>query len=108
MKKNYAKLIKLVDLTYADESAEERVRWLENVLSTGVEDGYTVQDLIDVEGEETTQVFDTGDMQRTDEAIYDFIGSEFGRERFYEREEKVYKHKDGTRWAIYKDELFEV
>jgi len=100
---NYIKLVKLVDYSEVGESQEQTQRWLENLKVTGVEHGYML-------GDETTSTEISEDEleQVEDIAVFDFIGSWYEDERFYQRDIEVFKHKvSGEYFVVETEDLWE-
>ena len=101
--KNYIKLVKLVDYSEEGETQEQTQRWLENLKVTGVEHGYML-------GDETTSTEISEDEleQVEDIAVFDFIGSWYEDERFYQRDIEVFKHKvSGEYFVVETEDLWE-
>ena len=80
MKRNFVKLIKLVDLTYEGETVADNVKWLSNVLNSGVSDGYC---LADEGGDVIRKAFSTDEIEFANIECYNFMGSATEQERFY-------------------------
>lgn len=103
MKKTFVLLQLLTDLTYEDETAENRAAWLRNV-EHSVGAGYTYS------GEECydTAEFECDEMEFADDSVkvYDFMGSAHEQERFYERDILIFKNKaDGLFYVLEHDDL---
>lgn len=102
-KKLYVRVVQLKSLWKDDE------RWQEHIASDGVADDYTLAGEGDEEGVETEVEFGLSEMKDTDALVYDFIGSEDGPERFYEKDVDVYKCKaDGSMWVRWTEEIYDV
>ena len=103
----FARLEKLVNITYEGETAEEKARWLENCKVSGVADnGYAVVEKED--GDFDTAEFDYSELEcDSDVTVFDFAGERgLKHERFYIRECDVYKHKQtGVYYTEYTEEL---
>lgn len=102
MKREFVKLIKLVDLTYEGDTAESNARWLRNVHNTGVAEGYTYAGDDGYDSDE----FACDEMEFADVKVYNFMGSAYEDERFYERDIVTYKHKaTGDYYVLYEEDL---
>ena len=81
MKRNFVKLCKLQDISYEMETAEDKVRWVANVLNSVGENAYG---LADADGEYIVREFSTDEIEFVDLDCYNFIGNIGKDERFYE------------------------
>ena len=108
MSTDFIKLSKLVDITYEGETAEERTRWLENCKVSGVADNGFAVAMTCTDDVDITRL-DYTELEQDDNAIiFDFAGSQFEDERFYARDDAVYRHKQtGVYYTEYTDKLFE-
>ena len=100
---NYIKLVKLVDYSEEGETQEQTQRWLENLAVTGVEHGYMIGD------ESTSTEISEDELEQVEDiAVFDFIGSWYEDERFYQREIEVFKHKvSGEYFVVETEDLWE-
>ena len=105
MKRNFVKLIKLVDLTYEGETVADNVKWLSNVLNSGVSDGYC---LADEGGDVIRKAFSTDEIEFVTVDCYYFMGSAFEQERFYRQDFITVRDKaTGNIWAYETEEILE-
>jgi len=104
-KVTFVQLTKLADL-WTDDA-----RWQANLRNTGVQDGYTLADETEVEGD-PIQDFALSEMQAvTDVKVYNFIGDgeTGGDERFFERDEQVYLHTaTNTLWLMWYEAMYDI
>ena len=104
MKKEFVRLCLLQDITYDGDTAEARDRWLRNVLGTVGENGYAFA--TDDDGCEDTAEFACEEMEFADVDVYDFMGSAYEQERFYNRDIVTFKHKTtGEFYVLNTDDL---
>ena len=104
MKKEFVRLVNLLDLTYEGDTFENKAQWEENVLTSVGEEGYCFagEDGLD------TAEFACDEMEFADVAVYDFMGSEYEQERFYVRDIVTFKHKaNGEYYVLNKEDLME-
>lgn len=110
MHTQFARLERLVDMTYEGETAEERTRWLNNCKKSGVADtGFAV-------AESSTGDFDVVELDREqleqdcNARVFDFIGAHGCEdERFYVRDCAVYKHtQTGVYYTEYSEDLYNI
>jgi len=104
-KRNFVKLVRLVDLTYEEDTAEQRARWINNVLTSVGEDAYS----IDTSGYDyVTKEFTTDEIEFVTVDCYNFMGSAYEQERFYAADWIVVKEKaTGDLYAYETQEIFE-
>ena len=104
-KRTFVKLVKLVDLTYNEETAEQRERWLRNVLNSVGADAYG----IDTSGDDVvTEEFSTDEIEFVTVDCYNFMGSAFEQERFYSADWVTVKEKaTGDIYVYETEDLFE-
>ena len=98
--RTFALLTLLLDLWKDDE------RWQANVRGSGVAEGLTLSAEEDDEDVEAVQKdFACDELEFVDDkVVYDFMGSEHEQERFYNRDEQVYRDKaTGRYWLMYYD-----
>lgn len=79
--RKFAKIIKLLDIAYDGETEENSAQWKANVTSSGVADGYAIDN--DDSNCLFTKEFTTDEIEFVDLKCYNFMGSEDGPERFY-------------------------
>lgn len=106
MKRTFVLLQLLTAVSYEDETAEEKARWLSNLTCSGVADGYTYAGVEDY----TREDFDCNELEFADESIqvYNFMGSANEEERFYVRDIVVFKHTGtGNYYVLDRDDLEE-
>ena len=97
--KNYkfVQLVKLQDLWTDDAD------WQRNV-AQNAKDGWTLDS---EDNDTTTHCIST--MQKVKGVqVYDFMGSEYEQEAFYEKRIQVYKAADGTLWVKYNSRLYDI
>lgn len=103
--RNFVKLIKLVDLTYADETAEQRAKWIRNVLNSVGADAYG----LDTSGDDVvTKEFTTDEIEFVTVDGYNFMGSAMEQERFYSADWITVQEKaTGDIYVYETEDLFE-
>ena len=104
MKKEFVRLVNLLDLTYEGDTFENKAQWEENVLTSVGGEGYCFagEDGLD------TAEFACDEMEFADDSVkvYDFMGSAHEQERFYERDILIFKNKaDGLFYVLEHDDL---
>ena len=105
MKRNFVKLIKLVDLTYEGETVADNVKWRSNVLNSGVSDGYC---LADADGEGITKDFTTDEIEFVNVECYYFMGSATEQERFYSADWVTVREKaTGDLYALETEDIYD-
>jgi hypothetical protein len=103
--RTFVKLIKLVDIAYEGETAEQRERWQRNVINSVGADAYTVDDTD--EGYVTAE-FTTDDIEFADAECYNFMGSAYEEERFYAADWVVVKERaTGDLYAYMTEAIYE-
>lgn len=104
-KRTFVKLIKLVDLTYAEDTAEQRARWVANVLNSVGADAYG----LDTSGyEEISAEFSTDEIEFVTVDGYNFAGSAYEEERFYSADWFTVREKaTGDIYVYATDDLYE-
>ena len=103
-KRNFVKLIKLVDITYAGETQEQRERWLRNVINSVGEDAYS----LDIDDDYKTKAFSTDEIEFVTVDCYNFMGSADEAERFYTADWiTVVEKATGDVYAYETQEIFE-
>ncbi len=104
MKLNFVKLQLLTSLWPDDAD------WVENVRSSVGEDGYALTQ--DEEGEAEEQEFSCDELEFVEDGsvrLYNFMGGPGEAERFYNRDDVVFKDKAaGNYWVLYTDDVFDV
>ena len=106
MKKEFVRLCNLLDITYEEDTAEDKAAWVENVINTVGDTGYSFA--TDEEGCTDTAFFSCDEMVFEDVSVYDFMGSAFESERFYARDIITFKHKaTGEYYVLNSDNLQE-
>jgi hypothetical protein len=81
--------------------------WQANVRDSGLEAGYTLATDGDA-GEMVTQDFACDELEFAKAAVYDFAGSATEEERFYGRDEQVYRDKaTGRLWLMWREDIDE-
>lgn len=104
-KRNFVKLCKLQDITYELDTAEDKARWVANVLNSVGENGYG---LADADGEMIVREFSTDEIEFVTVDCYYFIGSAFEQERFYAQDWITVREKaTGDLYAYETEEIFE-
>ena len=104
MKKEYVKLVKLIDNVYEEENEEMINRWKRNVINSEVENGYC----IDVRSDDIiVKEFDDNELDCVCVDVYDFMGSIGEDERFYIKNVLVYEDNEGNKWIENREDLFE-
>lgn len=105
MKKNFVKLCNLLDITYDGETAEQKARWMRNVINTVGTEGYC----LDVNGDDyTVKQFSADEVEFDDVACYNFMGSAYEEERFYSADWVVVREKaTGDLYALETDDIYE-
>jgi hypothetical protein len=100
-KRTFAKLQRL-DSVWTDDA-----RWLQNVANSAA-DGYMFA-ADEEDGNFVTRDFACDELEFVADGevqVYDFAGSEYEEERFYERDIVVYKHKlDGGYWVMHYENI---
>jgi hypothetical protein len=103
MEKNFVRLELLQNL-FANEAEHEA--WVANVTSSVGTEGYGIA--TDDEGDVDVVQFTCDELEFADVAVYDFMGSAYEQERFYEKDIVVFKHKaTGEYYVLNADDLFE-
>jgi len=104
-KRNFVKLCKLQDIDYEMETAEDKARWVANVLNSVGEDGYG---LADADGEYIVKAFSTDEIEFVTVDCYYFMGSAYEQERFYAQDFITVREKaTGDLYAYETQEIFE-
>ena len=105
-KRTFVRLQKLVDITYEGETAEQRERWLSNVLNSVGSEAYTLGTT--EEGGEDTAEFACEEMEFDSVEVYDFMGSALEDERFYAKDVVVFRNKaNGEFYVLNAEDLWE-
>ena len=102
MQRTFIKLINLLDVTYDNETAEQKARWQRNVLNSVGTRGYTLD-----EGDGTEYVskeFTTDEIEFADADCYFFMGSAYEDERFYAQDWLVVKERATGDLYVYETE----
>jgi hypothetical protein len=103
-KRNFVKLIKLVDIAYEGETEAQRERWLRNVINSVGEDAYS----LDVDDDYKTKQFTTDEIEFVTVDCYNFMGSAYEDERFYAADWiTVVERATGDVYAYETEEIFE-
>lgn len=104
-KRTFVKLIKLVDLTYAEDTAATQERWVRNVLNSVGTEGYG----LDTSGDDVaTREFTTDEIEFATVDCYNFMGSATEEERFYAADWFTVREKaTGDIYAYETEDLYE-
>lgn len=102
MQRTFVKLINLLDMTYEDETAEQRERWQRNVINSVGVAGYTLDD--DGGDSYITREFTTDEIEFADADCYFFMGSAYEDERFYAQDWLVVREKATGDLYVYETE----
>ena len=106
MKKEFVRLCLLQDISYENETTEQRDAWLRNVYGSVGRNSYSFA--TDAEGCEDAEEFACEDMEFADVSVYDFMGSAYEQERFYRRDIVTFKNKaTGEFYVLNADNLME-
>jgi hypothetical protein len=89
--RTFVRLQLLQKITYEGDTIEQRSAWINNVLSSVGENGYSFA--TDEDGCEDTAEFTCDEMEFEQVEVYDFMGSAYEQERFYMRDIVTFKHK---------------
>ena len=104
-KRRFVKLCKLQDITYELDTAEDKARWVANVLNSVGENAYG---LADADGVEITQEFSTDEIEFVTVDCYNFMGSAFEQERFYAADWVTVREKaTGDLYAYETEDIYE-
>jgi len=106
--RTFVRLCKLQDVDKDCEyiTEEQQAAWVANVLGTVGEDGYAFA--TDDSGGEDTAEFTCDEMEFEQVQVYNFMGSEYEQERFYEKDIVTFKHKaTGEYYVLNSEDLFE-
>ena len=104
-KRNFVKLCKLQDIDYEMETAEDKARWVANVLNSVGENGYG---LADEDGEMIVKQFSTDEIEFVTVDCYFIMGSATEQERFYAQDFITVREKaTGDLYAYETQEIFE-
>ena len=96
--RTFVKLCNLLDITYDGETAEQKERWMRNVLNTVGSEGYGLY--TDEEGCEETAEFTCAEMEFASVDVYDFMGSATEDERFYAKDIVVFMNKANKNYYV--------
>ena len=105
MKKNFVKLCNLLDITYDGETDEQRKSWVRNVVGSVGTEGYC----LDVNGDDyTVKQFSTEEVEFVDLNCYNFMGSAYEQERFYNADWITVQEKaTGDYYALETEDIYE-
>lgn len=105
MKKSFVKLCNLLELVYDEETAEQKARWMRNVINTVGTEGYC----LDTNGDDyTVKQFSADEVEFDDVDCYNFMGSAMEEERFYAADWTVVREKaTGDLYALETDDIYE-
>jgi hypothetical protein len=105
MKKNFVKLCNLLDITDENETEAQRKAWMRNVIGSVGTEGYC----LDVNGDDyTVKQFSADEVEFEDVACYNFMGSAYEQERFYNASWVVVREKaTGDLYALETDDIYE-
>jgi hypothetical protein len=104
-KRTFVKLCKLQDITYEMDTAEDKARWVANVLNSVGENAYG---LADADGVEITKEFSTDEIEFVTVECYNFMGSAFEQERFYAADWVTVKEKaTGDIYAYETEDIYD-
>jgi hypothetical protein len=89
--RTFVRLRNLLEVTYADETAEQAEQWRDNVLTSVGELGYCLDD---GEGDGyNTKELSADEIEFATADCYFFMGSEYEQERFYTQDFIVVREK---------------
>jgi hypothetical protein len=107
-KLEFCKLINLLDVSYEEETKEQRERWMRNVLNSVGSEGMTLDCAYDY----NTKMFSANEVEFVAEGevdLYVFCGSAYEEERFYNKDAFIVKERaTGDYYALVTDELYDV
>ena len=105
-KRNFVKLCKLLDITYEMDTAEDKAKWVRNVLDSVGEDGYWLA--VSDDGETIVRQFSTDEIEFVTVDCYYFMGSATEQERFYAQDFITVREKaTGDLYAYMTEEIYE-
>ncbi len=105
-KRNFVKLCNLLDITYEMDTAEDKAKWVRNVLESVGEDGYWLA--VSDDGEMIVRQFSTDEIEFVTVNCYFFMGSATEQERFYAQDFITVREKaTGDLYAYETQEIFE-
>jgi hypothetical protein len=105
-KRVFVKLCNLLDITYEGETAEQRAAWVANVTGSVGTDAYGLDDN---GGEHITAIFSTDEIEFVTVETYNFMGSAYEQERFYNTDWLVVREKaTGDLYAYETEEIYEM
>ena len=105
-KRNFVKLCNLLDISDEIETAEDKARWVRNVLESIGKNGYSLA--ADVDGEMIVKQFSTDEIEFVTVNCYFIMGSAYEQERFYAQDFITVREKaTGDLYAYETQEIFE-
>ena len=105
-KRNFVKLCNLLDISDEIETAEDKARWVRNVLDSVGEDGYSLAATVD--GEMIVKQFSTDEIEFVTVNCYFIMGSATEQERFYAQDFITVREKaTGDLYAYMTEEIYE-
>ena len=105
-KRNFVKLCNLLDITYEMDTAEDKAKWVRNVLDSVGEDGYWLA--VSDDGEMIVRQFSTDEIEFVTVNCYFIMGSATEQERFYAQDFITVREKaTGDLYAYETQEIFE-
>ena len=105
-KRNFVKLCNLLDISDEMETAEDKARWVANVLNSVGEEGYWLAASDD--GDYIVKQFSTDEIEFVDVNCYFIMGSATQQERFYAQDFITVREKaTGDLYAYETQEIFE-
>lgn len=104
--RTFVRLQNLLTVSYEMDTAEDKAKWIANVLNSVGENGYCFE--ADESGSEVTGDFTCDEMEFASVEVYDFMGSATEQERFYARDIVVFKHKaTGDYYVLNSEDLYD-
>ena len=105
-KRNFVKLCNLLDITYEMDTAEDKAKWVRNVLDSVGENGYWLAASDD--GDYIVEQFSTDEIEFATVNCYFIMGSAYEQERFYAQDFITVREKaTGDLYAYETQEIFE-
>ena len=105
-KRNFVKLCNLLDITYEMDTAENKAKWVRNVLDSVGEDGYWLA--VSDDGDYIEKEFSTDEIEFVTVNCYFIMGSATEQERFYAQDFITVREKaTGDLYAYETQEIFE-
>jgi hypothetical protein len=82
--RTFVRLRNLLEVTYENETAEDKAKWTDNVLHSVGEEGYCLDD--GCGDEYNTKELSADEIEFADVDCYFFMGSAYEQERFYRQD----------------------